>query len=105
MALTSTSLTPEEAVRVLRRWGIGVAPEAVAPGSGTANASAVVDAPRGPLLLRRRNPRYAREDWVRHDHALFRHLRDHGLPAPRGVLGDLGRSWLVQGAEIYELFA
>ncbi|MEA3400269.1 MAG: phosphotransferase [Armatimonadota bacterium] len=105
MALTNTSLAPGEAVRVLRHWGIQVGPEAIAPGSGTANASAIVDAPRGPVLLRRRNPRYAREQWVRHDHALFRHLRDHGLPAPEGVLGDLGRSWLADAGEIYELFA
>jgi Ser/Thr protein kinase RdoA (MazF antagonist) len=56
------------------------------------------------MMLRRRNPRYARPDWVRFDHALLAHLAGDSLPVPRGFSGDLGQAWLRQGDRIYELF-
>lgn len=104
MTYPGTTLRPQEAVTVLRRWGIDSSPEDVAPGSGTANASAVIHAAGGKLMLRRRNPRYARISWVRFDHALLRHLAADGLPVPRGVEGTLGQAWLREGDGVYELF-
>lgn len=104
MSQAATTLPPAEVVRVLARWGITARPRDVRPGSGTANASAIVDAPRGRLMLRRRNPRYAREVWARFDHALLAHLADDDRPVPRGVEGDVGRAWLNEGDAIYELF-
>lgn len=104
MSQSTTALPPAEAVRVLKRWGIDARPRDVRPGSGTANASAIVDALRGRLMLRRRNPRYAREDWARFDHALLVHLVADGLPVPRAVAGETGRAWLDEGGALYELF-
>ncbi len=104
MSPTDTSLSPPEAVRVLHRWGHDVAPDDVAPQSGTANAGAVVAAPGGRLFLKRRNPRYARENWVRFDHALLEHLAADGLPVPRPLVAESGRSWVVEDGDIYELF-
>jgi Ser/Thr protein kinase RdoA (MazF antagonist) len=88
----------------LHRWGEDVAPDDVAPQSGTANAGAVIAAPGGRLFLKRRNPRYAREDWVRFDHALLQHLAADGLPVPRPLAAETGESWVVEGEDIYELF-
>jgi len=104
MTYPGTTLHAQEAVTVLRRWGIDTSPEDVAPGSGTANASAVIRSPHGKLMLRRRNPRYARISWVRFDHALLRHLAADALPVPRGVEGTLGQAWLREGESVYELF-
>jgi homoserine kinase type II len=55
-------------------------------------------------MLRRRNPRYTREDWVRFDHALLRHLAEDGLPVPRGVEAESGQAWLRDDGALYELF-
>ncbi len=104
MALTDTSLSPEEARAALACWGIAVRDDRLAPGSGTANAGVIVDTGGGRLLLRRRNPRYARADWARFDHALFAHLRAEGLPAPEVVPTGEGEGWVVRGGQIYELF-
>lgn len=104
MRHAATSLPAEEAVRILRRWGIDASADDVEPGSGTANASAIVNAERGRLMLRRRNPRYARTDWVRFDHELLRHLGEDGLPVPRGVCAEKGQAWLREGSRVYELF-
>jgi homoserine kinase type II len=100
----TTAFPCEEALRILRHWGITVSAEAVAPGSGTANASAIVTLPGRRLMLRRRNPRYAHTDWVRFDHALLAHLAAEGLPVPHGVPGPAGDAWLEEGQQIYELF-
>jgi homoserine kinase type II len=104
MSRTSTALSPATASRVLRRWGIDAAQEKIAPGSGTANASAIVECEAGKFILRRRNPRYARTDWVRFDHALLAHLTADGLPVPCGVPGESGQAWLRERAHVYELF-
>ncbi|MFO8080024.1 MAG: phosphotransferase [Armatimonadota bacterium] len=104
MSRASTALSTVEASRVLRRWRISARSEEIVPGSGTANASVIVDCDAGKFVLRRRNPRYARTDWVRFDHALLAHLAADGLPVPRGVRGDGGRAWLRERAHVYELF-
>ncbi|HCA47525.1 MAG TPA: hypothetical protein DEP45_09275 [Armatimonadetes bacterium] len=100
----TTTFSCEEALRVLQHWGLSVSPEAIAPGSGTANASAIVTLPDRRLMLRRRNPRYARADWVRFDHALLAHLAAAELPVPRGVPSAAGSAWLAEGERVYELF-
>lgn len=100
----ATTLDVGEAREVLAHWGLGVRSRQLVPGSGTANASVIVELPQERLLLRRRNPRYARPDWVCFDHALFAHLRSRGLPAPEPVPGPAGRGWLQRGNAIYELF-
>lgn len=99
----TTRLTVEEARDALAHWGLCVDAEQITPGSGTANASVIVGRPEGRLLLRRRNPRYARSDWTRFDHALFAHLRAHGLPAPEPVPDAAGEGWVQLGDAIYEL--
>lgn len=104
MSLTDTSLMPDEAVRLLRRWGMQITADRISPGSGTANASVVMDAPEGRLLLRRRNPRYAREDWVRFDHALLSHLAARDVPVPQAIRAENGAGWVVEEGAIYELF-
>ncbi|NLO07670.1 MAG: phosphotransferase [candidate division WS1 bacterium] len=97
-------LEPEEAVGILRHWEIAARPADVSSGSGTANASAIIVSPRGRLMLRRRNPRYARADWTGYDHALLAHLAGEGLPVPVGVPAPDGRAFIVSGQHIYELF-
>ncbi|MGI5816884.1 MAG: phosphotransferase [Armatimonadota bacterium] len=104
MSQPGTSLSPDEALRILGRWGFDASPEGIAAGSGTANASVIVATSAGRLVLRRRNPRYARTDWVRFDHALLAHLVADDLPVPRGVAGKVGRAWLREGSSVYELF-
>ncbi len=104
MTLTDTSLGFEEARDALARWGLRVGRRQLAPGSGTANAAVVVDTPDGRLILRRRNPRYARADWARFDQALFAHLRARGIPAPEPVLAPDGHGWVVHHEQLYELF-
>lgn len=104
MALTDTSLTSKEAACVLHQWGLEIPAAKVSPAGGTANAAAIVEAPEGRLFLKRRNPRYAREEWVRFDHALFAHLAAGGLPVPRGVASHSGLPWVIDGETIYELF-
>ncbi|MFP4248264.1 MAG: phosphotransferase [Armatimonadota bacterium] len=104
MSRASTTLSPAAASRALRRWGIDARSEEIVPGSGTANASVIVDCDAGKFVLRRRNPRYARTDWVRFDHALLAHLAADGLPVPRGVRAECGRAWLRERAHVYELF-
>jgi len=99
----ATTLEFGEARDALAHWGLRVVPEQVTPGSGTANASVILDVPGGRLLLRRRNPRYARPDWVRFDHALFAHLRAHRLPAPEPVPDAAGEGWVQLGDACYEL--
>lgn len=101
--MTATILSLDEARDALAHWGLRVGPEQITPGSGTANASVIVDRPEGRLLLRRRNPRYARADWTRFDHALFAHLRAHGLPAPEPLPDAAGEGWVQRGDAIYEL--
>lgn len=105
MSTPNTSLSPPEAVRILRRWGFEADERQIEPGSGTANAGAIVSLPDRRLMLRRRNSRYARTDWVRFDHALLAHLAADGLPVPRGVSGTIGQSWLHESDQVYELFA
>ncbi len=104
MALTDTTLAAGEAQRVLAHWGIEVAPGQVSPGSGTANASAVISLPAERLFLKRRNPRYARVDWVRFDQALLSHLVGRGLAVPVAVPSRSGEPWVADGGSIYELF-
>ena len=104
MALTDTSLGFEEARDALARWDVHVSRRQLAPGSGTANAAVIVDTPDGRLILRRRNPRYARADWAHFDQALFAHLRARGIPAPDPVLAPDGHGWVVRQEQLYELF-
>ena len=104
MAYTDTRLEPAEAVRILRAWEIEVSEASVLPGSGTANAGAVLETPGGRLFLKRRNPRYARLDWVRFDHALLAHLATCDLPVPQGIFSRDGNPWVVTDDAIYELF-
>ncbi len=100
-ALTMDRAEVEE---VLKHWRPGATISLIKPGSGTANASVIVEVADERLLLRRRNRRYANEDWVRFDHALFAHLREAGVAAPPAVKAPNGRSWLRRGDDIYELF-
>ncbi len=104
MALTDTRIDVAEAARVLAYWGITIEEGAMTSGSGTANAAAIIDTGGARLFLKRRNPGYAREDWVRFDHALLAHLTDDGIPVPQVVPTDTGKTWIAEGGHIYELF-
>ncbi len=104
MALTDTSLGFEEARDALARWGLRVREDQLTPGGGTANAAVIVDTPDGRLILRRRNPRYARAEWACFDQALFAHLRARGIPAPEPVPDPDGHGWVVHHQQLYELF-
>jgi len=104
MTMTDTSLGLEEARDALARWDLHVSARRLAPGGGTANAAVIVDTPDGRLMLRRRNPRYARADWAHFDQALFAHLRARGVPAPEPVLAPDGNGWVMHRQQLYELF-
>ena len=104
MSLTNTTLTRAEALRALASWELPGPPAAIELGSGTANASVILRWGDRELLLKRRNPRYAREQWVRFDHALMAHLSGRGIPVPVALPTRGGQKWAVAGGEVYELY-
>ena len=105
MPSTDTSLTQAQARRALRHWSLPAAVDRIEPGSGTANASVLVDAGGHSFVLKRRNPRYAVEDWLAFDHALMAHLRGRGIPVPLPLVARDGRTWLGMAGAIFELTA
>lgn len=104
MPLTDTSLSFEEIIRALGHWDVTVGRDSVSPGSGTANASVILDTERGKLLLKRRNPRYSEERWVRFDHALMEHLRARDMPTPLAMPTIQGKRWARAEGKVYELY-
>ncbi len=104
MSLTSTSLDPDEARRALALWDLPAPVTEVRPGSGTANASAIVRLGDELMLLKRRNPRYAVADWVAFDHALMTHLRAREVPVPVPIPARDGGTWARLDGGVYELF-
>ncbi len=104
MMLTDTSLGLAEANHALARWDLQVSADELAPGSGTANASVILRTPRGKLLLKRRNPRYDREEWVRFEHALMEHLRAREMPTPLALPTSEGARWARLDDSVYELY-
>lgn len=104
MTLTDTSMQLHEANRALACWELQVSADELAPGSGTANASVILRTPRGKLLLKRRNPRYSREEWVSFDHALMEHLHARDMPTPLALPTSEGPRWARLGDSVYELY-
>jgi len=104
MMLTDTALRLEEANRALACWDLQVSAPDLARGSGTANASVILRTPRGKLLLKRRNARYSREEWVRFDHALMAHLHGRDMPTPLALPTSKGARWARLGDRVYELY-
>jgi len=104
LSLTSTSLAPEQARRALASWDLPAPVTDIRPGSGTANASAIVHLGQERMLLKRRNPRYAVADWVTFDHALMAHLEAGGVPVPVPLPARGGRTWATLEGEVFELF-
>jgi len=104
MPLTDISLTLDEANRVLAQWDLSVTRGELTPGSGTANASVILLTPHGKLLLKRRNPRYSKEDWVRFDHSLMEHLHTREMPTPLGLPTKQGKRWARVHGHVYELY-
>jgi len=104
LSLTSTSLDPDEARRALASWALPAPVTEVRPGSGTANASAIIELGHERMLLKRRNPRYAVPDWVAFDHALMAHLSVRGVPVPVPIATREGNSWVTLDDAVYELF-
>lgn len=104
MTLTSTSLESDEARRALALWDLPAPATEVLPGSGTANAGAIIQFGDERMFLKRRNPRYAVADWVAFDHALMTHLRARGVPVPIPIPARDGGSWASLDNGVYELF-
>jgi len=104
VSVTNTSLPEPEARLALQCWLLPGAVDAIEPGSGTANASVIVRAGAHTLLLKRRNPRYAKDAWVRFDHALMAHLAAGGIPVPVALPARDGNRWAATDDAVYELY-
>jgi Ser/Thr protein kinase RdoA (MazF antagonist) len=89
--------------RILARYDLGGAFDVLGPGGGTANANLVIRAPRGKLLVRRRNPRYGSPDQVAYDHALMRHLATKGIGGPLPIETRDGQTWVREADAVYEV--
>ena len=89
--------------RVLARYALGGAFGALGPGGGTANANLVIQAPRGTLFVRRRNPRYASPEHVAYDHALMRHLAAKGSGGPLPIETRDGQTAVRDGDDVFEV--
>lgn len=100
---TDTCLSESQALGALEHWRLPAPVERIEPGSGTANAAAIVRAGGRAFVLKRRNPRYAVEQWVAFDHALMAHLRARGIPVPLPLPARDRRTWLHLDGAIFEL--
>ncbi|MBM3497838.1 MAG: hypothetical protein FJX74_04120 [Armatimonadetes bacterium] len=92
-----------EALRVLGHWDVGELLGFPGERGGTANPAVVVDTAAGRLFLKRRNPRYAAPEMLRHDHALMEHLARKGLCTPLPLPTRAGGRWAVTEEGVYEL--
>ncbi|MCC6731000.1 MAG: phosphotransferase [Chthonomonadales bacterium] len=97
-------LTAEEIAAVLALYDVGRPTGAVASGGGTANANAVVETPAGRFFLKRRNPKYARPEYVAFDHRLMEHLAARRVGTPLACPTSAGERWLTLDGAVYELY-
>lgn len=102
--LASRRMTPEEIAAVLLRYGISSAAEPPRHGGGTANSNAVVQTDRGPLFVKRRNPRYSAEGCVAFDHRLMEYLAPRRVGTPLALETLEGARWLRLEGAVYEVY-
>lgn len=98
------AVTPEELDSVLAHYDIGPLTAPPGPGSGTANANLRITTASGAYFFRRRNAKYAREEFVAFDHALMAHMARYGVKTPRPIATRDGRDWVRMNDEVYEVF-
>ncbi len=98
------ALPSETVVEVLARYGVGCLTAPPRNGGGTANANVMVETQTGRYFLKRRNPKYARREFVTYDHRLMEHLAPFALGTPLAVPSQSGERWLEWDGAIYELY-
>ena len=102
--LATRRMTPEEIAAVLLRYGIRAAAQPSLHGGGTANSNAVVQTDRGPLFVKRRNPRYSAEGCVAFDHSLMEYLAPRRVGTPLALRTLEGTRWLRLEGSVYEVY-
>ena len=102
--MSAGAIAPAELADVLAAYDIGPLHSPPSPGSGTANASLVLETASGRFFLKRRNPKYAQPEFVRFDHRLMEHLHPYGIGTPLAFPTVLGSRWLEREGAVYELF-
>src|SRR5579863_3575643 len=102
--MSVSAISADELADVLAGYDIGPLLAPPAAGSGTANASLVLETTAGRFFLKRRNPKYAQREFVSFDHRLMEHLYPYGIGTPLAVRTISGVRWLEREGAIYELF-
>src|SRR5579862_2480718 len=98
------AIVAAELADVLAEYDVGPLLSPPAAGSGTANASLVLETPSGRFFLKRRNPKYAQREFVRFDHRLMEHLHPYGIGTPLATPTVSGARWLERDGAVYELY-
>jgi Ser/Thr protein kinase RdoA (MazF antagonist) len=96
-------MTPEEIAAVLGCYGL-TSRSPHRPGGGTANANAIVETDRGTVFVKRRNPKYAAEPFVRFDHCFMEHMAAWGVVTPLALRADAGERWVRLHGHVYEVY-
>jgi Ser/Thr protein kinase RdoA (MazF antagonist) len=98
-------LSAADLLRVLSAFGIDGPPRIVSAGAGTASPAIVVETPSARLYLKRRNPRYCDEQWIRYDAAVADHLLAAGVPVAPALQALDGRPWAEIDGDVYQTSA
>lgn len=102
--MMNATLSPETVEEVLSQYEVGGLTAPPRHGGGTANANVTVETLSGKYFLKRRNPKYARREYVVYDHRLMEHLAPFGLGTPLATPTRHGERWLEWGDFVYELY-
>lgn len=102
--MTVSALSSETVAEVLARYAVGGMTAPPQHGGGTANANVTVETQTGKYFLKRRNPKYARREYVAYDHRLMEHLAPFVLGTPLALPSHEGERWLEWEGSVYELY-
>ncbi len=96
-------LSEQETTAILGAYDLGKLARYAYIERGYVNDKWLVEAERGLYLLKRRHTSLRKLALVQAQHALVRHLRRQGFPAPALVRSRSGNTFLVHGGEVYEM--
>ena len=92
-----------ELFKVISRYPIGEWDETVPLNAGTANKNYLVKAGNQTFVIRKRNPKYASDAWIRFEIEYLMHVFERKIPVPLPLMNIDGMYYCKEKESVYQM--